>query len=735
MLPCNQPGASAVLRSGFLMIRLLCSRIATLVLAFSLPPTAALADTNLPVLATARQVHQLTSEQAASRYPVRIRAVITFCDETIGQLFVQDDTGGIFVEIQRDYGFRMHPGQQLEIEGVSAPGGFAPDIEPRQVRLLGEAALPPARTVSFEQMAAGQEDCNWVEFSGIVRSAGADVFAAMGLKLAGGGGRVMVPIKNPDRQNCLKLVDAEVTIRGVCIAHFNRRGQLIQVAVQLSNMEDISVRKPTPPDALVITRKISKLLQYAPGEAQGHRVKVQGVVTLQRPGESLFIADETQGLYLQTTQTNAVQPGDRVEALGFPDAGEYVSPVLQDAVFRKTGTGPPLPAVRIAAADGSRDTNHAALVQIEALVLNRVERRRAQLLELQSGKVVFDAELDAALNPHPSLASIPNGSRVLVQGICLVPEDQNWLSPRPHSFSLLLRSAADVILLERPSWWNARHTLWVLAGTLAVFFASLAWVVVLRSQVKAQTKIIGQKIQREAALEERTRIARDLHDDLGASLTHIGFLSEVARKENQGTGAVEEHLREISGSTQEAFRSLDEIVWVVNPKNDTLDNLASYICHFAAHFFQGTPTRCRFDLPPGLPDRPMPAEWRNNLFFAVKEALNNVRRHALASEVILRISVAPASQKAESKTGVSPGQSAPGPGAGGRREAPTYPPPVTLYCISIEDNGRGFARGEDLPSTRNGLANMRQRLEKIGGRFVLETSPGRGTKVRLTVPL
>jgi len=221
---------------------------------------------------------------------------------------------------------------------------------------------------------------------------------------------------------------------------------------------------------------------------------------------------------------------------------------------------------------------------------------------------------------------------------------------------------------------------------------------VLRRQVRAQTRIIAEKIQREAALEERTRIARDLHDDLGASLTHISFLSEVARKE-QSPATMGEHLQEISGSSREAFQALDEIVWVVNPKNDTLEGLNNYICQFATHFFQGTPTRCRFDLPTTLPECPISTEVRNNLFFAVKEALNNVRKHAAAAEVALRVRAEPGT-----------------------------------YTIQIEDNGCGFAP-EKSDSSRNGLSNMKERLEKIRGRFTLESRAGSGTRICLIVPV
>jgi signal transduction histidine kinase len=257
-------------------------------------------------------------------------------------------------------------------------------------------------------------------------------------------------------------------------------------------------------------------------------------------------------------------------------------------------------------------------------------------------------------------------------------------------------------------------------------------VAVLRSQVKAQTQIIRQTVQREAALQERARIARDLHDDLGASLTHITFLSGVAQNEAGSADNVEEHLREISGSAQQAFQALDEIVWVVNPGNDTLENLTSYICHFATDFFTGTTTRCRLDVPASLPERSISTETRNHLFLAVKEALNNVRKHAQASAVTLRIQL-------EAKPGAGACPTAPDGGHAigelGQNGGRTNGAPAQLwFCVRIEDNGRGFDL-EGLPSTGDGLPNLRSRLEKLGGSCSIRSHAGGGTTVSLCVPL
>jgi signal transduction histidine kinase len=140
---------------------------------------------------------------------------------------------------------------------------------------------------------------------------------------------------------------------------------------------------------------------------------------------------------------------------------------------------------------------------------------------------------------------------------------------------------------------------------------------------------------------------------------------------------------------------MDEIVWTINPKNDTLDNLANYIFQYAQEYFQNTGVRCRLDLPARLPDYAISTEQRHNLFMAFKEALNNVLKHANATEVRIGLTVAD-----------------------------------SRLTILITDNGRGFLNGEARTSG-NGLDNMKQRLERIAGRLVLQTEPAGGTTVRM----
>jgi signal transduction histidine kinase/ligand-binding sensor domain-containing protein len=214
--------------------------------------------------------------------------------------------------------------------------------------------------------------------------------------------------------------------------------------------------------------------------------------------------------------------------------------------------------------------------------------------------------------------------------------------------------------------------------------------------------------ERQHALErERARIAKDIHDDLGASLTRITMLTQSAHQDLQQPQAAAGHLKGIYSTARELTRAMDEIVWAVNPKHDTLDSVATYLVRFAQEFLAPAGIRCRLEMPVRLPAWTLTAEVRHNLFLAFKEALHNVVKHADASEV--RISLEPQSAS---------------------------------FALSVEDNGRGFVESEaaqqaalsgDRLGGGNGLENMRRRMAEVGGTCALETAPGKGTKVKFLV--
>jgi signal transduction histidine kinase len=219
-----------------------------------------------------------------------------------------------------------------------------------------------------------------------------------------------------------------------------------------------------------------------------------------------------------------------------------------------------------------------------------------------------------------------------------------------------------------------------------------------------------EQLERQQAVErERTRIARDIHDDLGASLTRITMLSQSAQSELGRESPAAGDVEKIYGTARELTRAMDEIVWAVNPKHDTLDSLVTYLGRFAQHFLSGAGIRCRLDVPLHLPAWTLTAEIRHNVFLAFKEALNNVVKHAQATEVRISLDLLPHG----------------------------------FVLVSV-DNGRGFdlnglknratGPGDGLRfAGGNGLTNMQRRLEELGGRCEWETAPQEGTRVKMTV--
>jgi signal transduction histidine kinase len=287
----------------------------------------------------------------------------------------------------------------------------------------------------------------------------------------------------------------------------------------------------------------------------------------------------------------------------------------------------------------------------------------------------------------------------------------NYVPPGKYRFR--------VIACDSDGVWNetgaslavtvARHfwqTWWAIGlGSLGLLVAVGATVRLLEKR-KLHNRLI--RLEQEKALErERTRIAQDLHDEMGAKLCRISFLSENARRGDNMPVDLQHHIASISDASREVLHSLDEIVWAVNPQNDTLEHMASYIAHYAEEYFQMTGIECELDIPAQLPPHPLSSQVRHHVFLAVHETFTNVLKHSAATRAKVTMSCN-----------------------------------ATTFEISASDNGNGFdplARksGSDTTSaeSRDGLQNMRRRLADIGGYCQVESEPGKGTTVRFVVPL
>jgi signal transduction histidine kinase/ligand-binding sensor domain-containing protein len=288
----------------------------------------------------------------------------------------------------------------------------------------------------------------------------------------------------------------------------------------------------------------------------------------------------------------------------------------------------------------------------------------------------------------------------------------NYIPPGNYTFRVIACNNDDIWNNQGanfpfevlPHFWQ---TLWfrLLAVALTIIVSGgFVWFI---ARHRMRRKL--EHLEQQRAIEhERARIAHDIHDDLGVHLTRITMLSESAGEELDNPVRAAAGLNQICDTSRELTRSMDEIVWAVNPRHDTMESLASYLEKFAQDLLATAGIRCRLDIPPQFPEWRMTSEVRHNLFLAFKEALHNVVKHSAASEVHIRLT-----------------------------------PGTKSFELAVEDNGRGFVPGmkgkvSDDPSriaSGNGLENMTRRLAEIHGLCNIQSAPGQGTKVVFTVPL
>jgi ligand-binding sensor domain-containing protein/signal transduction histidine kinase len=264
-------------------------------------------------------------------------------------------------------------------------------------------------------------------------------------------------------------------------------------------------------------------------------------------------------------------------------------------------------------------------------------------------------------------------------------------------------NGAGLLVTVRRHYWQSWWFIAALSLGMATLVAGSVRVVEKR---KLQQHL--KRLEQERVLErERTRIAQDLHDIMGAKLCRISFLSEHARRCEVVTVEHQEEMRSISNDSREVLRSLDEMVWAVNPKNDTLDHLMSYIGQYAQEYFRKTGIECDLEIPERVPFQPISSQSRHHLFLAVHEALANILKHSGATRASIGMTCRSAN-----------------------------------FEIVISDNGIGFdpvSSESDSPGSAagfcNGLGNMRRRLGELGGRCVIESRIGHGTTIQFLLLL
>jgi diguanylate cyclase (GGDEF)-like protein len=449
------------------------------------------------------QVRALDPNRAAQSVPVQLTGVVTDLNGWSNSFFIQDSTGALSVD--RTDHLDVHEGDEVEVTGTSIPGMFATGVMASFVRRVGHAPMPLSRRVTYADMAVGAQDSRWVEIQGIVHSAHLSKMLSrpvLLLRVDLGNGSVNVNLQDFESVDYRNFIDAKVRVRGVCITNFNQKRQFIGLGMLVPNRKYIDIVKPAlgdPFDAPGIP--VRNALQFGQGP---HRVKVTGVATLQIPGHALYLQDGADGIRIQTSSNEIVEPGKKVEAVGFAGMGEY-APILEDGFFRVIGAAVPVAPVHV---DSEKvitpdvSFSHAPydqqLIQVSGTLVESHIQSGQRTWIIRQRDNVFEAQLPLSIAGAHTDDILP-GSVLQLTGICTVHVDSER---SPTSFSILLRSSTDIVVLKRASWWTPAHTLAALAILAAVVLLIMLWVVILRHRVEQQTRTIRESEGRFRDLAE-----------------------------------------------------------------------------------------------------------------------------------------------------------------------------------------------------------------------------------------
>lgn len=661
----------------------------------------------LPTLTSVRQVTELSPEEAARGYPVRLRGVITFHEPTWFLNFIQDATGGVYL---RNFDSAVRAGSEVEVEGFSAKGEILPIIVGRdegqaRVRSLGPGQWPPPIAPAVALLSGNAYDAQWVSVPGTV-TAVVRAHDGVMLDILFDGVPIRAAIPRWPQSWALPgyLRGQQISTRGVLARSApTPDGAAAKRAIYLPSQEMIELAPAALAGLFERPRETFNRLFETEMPRDPPLVRIYGQVQFASPGHGFFVLMEGGGsVWVQTSAPGKLAPGDFVDAVGWLERFDQ-RPLLTEACFRRaepsTLAAPWLWSATNVTAEPDR--SHGAAITVEGRLVEQQRSLNEDSLVLEDQGVMFLARL-----VQPGSERLPEfepGTRLRLTGTCVakrLPLVENL--PPTFAFQLWLTSPAEVQILKRPAWWTVRRIFWLCVVILLLAVLAAVWAGLLRRQVARQTAVIGSQLEREAVAEERARIARELHDSLGQELVGIALQLDSAaarlpESPQQAERALTVARMMIRHSQAETKRSVTDLRAEELESTDLPTALEGLIQPLVAsagsaqlHLdVQGTPRRLE-----GVQE--------HQLLRIGQEAVANAVHHAQAE----RIEVLVCYRERE-------------------------------VVLEVKDNGRGFDANEALAiaSGHFGLLGLRERANKLQGRLRIESQPGAGTLISVTVPV
>ncbi|MEM9643928.1 MAG: sensor histidine kinase [Planctomycetota bacterium] len=699
--------------------------------------------------------------QAGNPRPIHVRGIVTSTGDGFSQrsfenqgpsFSLEDASGGIWVRARRavdqgvlrveeDISGRIEYGALVEVEGIVELGGYAPVILPSRIDVTGPASLPEPLRPNLDSFFRGAHVMRRVAIEGVVQDVTDSSDTTWLLRVETGAGYFLTRLPKLEPFAPERLLDAKIEVTGAAGVSRNWRSQLICPRILVGAARDLSVLEPAPEDPFSVPKiELAEIDNFSTGGRPLHRRRIDGVLTFYDGKTSMYMQSEDWGTKVNLLEPVDVTVGERVEVSGFIDSTEYLHG-LRSASVRATGDGDPIEPevtsptqiladhysvpkwdqIRMKTADGRLVTMQGKVIGIVPGT-SRIPSR----FELDCGDTVVTAYLSSPMQ------GLREGTQVDATGVVRIryaPEDSSSMLVQPIGVDLLLRNAADVRVLTRPSWWTTQRIRVALMIALLTAMAATLWAVALNRTVRRQTKQLAVEmrsrrdavIEFQAAIGERTRLAGNLHDTVLQTMAGVSYQLEACELANaSGDGDVSGHLETAGRMIQRGQDDLRNVVWALHCLPLDEGSFPESVLQIADRLNRDGRASPRSEI--GRDDRsngsdktrirvvaaenfPRLADFiAGNLLLVIQEACHNAIRHARADEINVRLS-------------------ATDDGA--------------LVSVRVEDDGSGFDVN-NCPRSHDGhfgIEGMSQRVERLGGKFEIESVVGEGTSICLEVPL
>ena len=673
----------------------------------------------------AAQVLDLPPDEAEQGRTVRLTGVVTWRSGSGRFFFVQDSTSGVLVMKGSSNLADNYPGRNVKVTGVTGMGDYTPIVIASDCEILGELALPEAKPITLEHASTGAAQDSWVEMSGYLRRVRTEGDLNY-LEMVTASGEYTAVLSC--EQDVTSLVGGTIRMHGVCTAETDGKRKLTGIKLWVPSREFLIVEEAPRTDTFVLpAASLARLGQYNKAQLFDRLMRFSGVVLHQSIGYSIQIEDGGQSLRVFSQSTEPLKPGDQVDVVGFL-AWQGGRVTLREAIYRKTGHRDqprPVELTRNVAPAAAYDGH---LVTVEATLIDASVAADRYRLTLQREKTVFEAFLNLS-GPNGTRAEYTPGSSLSLTGVYEAIYDGIG---DVSSFRVNLRGPEDIAVLRRPSWLT-RQRIMAVSGALAVaVLLFVAWVAVLRHQVRRQTEQIREQVEQQARLkadlqrvnklESLGLLAGGIAHDFNNLLTAIIGNLDLVRHGQAMNPESDESLREAEKAASRAKDLTFQLLTFAKGGAPVqaavlLPEVVREVAEFA---LRGSNARCQFDIPEGL----WPANVdRGQIGQVVQNIVINARQ-AMPKGGVVDVSIR--NEDIDEKSGqlLAPGR---------------------YLCLSFTDHGEGIP-SENIErifdpyfTTKKGgvglgLATAHSIIKKHLGHISVESAPGKGTTFRIWLP-